>query len=129
PVLGQSIVVHNKAGANGTVGTSAVARAPADGYTIMVGSIGTHAANDCLYDLPYDPLKDFVPIALLAKYNNVFVVKADSPIKSIPDLVERAKAEPGKYTHAVTVIGSSSHLAIERFKQVAGIDMLAVPYY
>lgn len=128
PVLGQSIVVHNKAGANGTIGTMAVAREPADGYTIMVGSIGTHAANDCLYDLPYDPLKDFVPIALLAKYNNVFVVRADSPIESIQDLVSRARAEPGALTHAVTVIGSSSHLAIERFKQVADIEMLAVPY-
>lgn len=128
PVLGQSIVVHNRAGANGTIGTSAVAREAPDGYTIMVGSIGTHAANDCLYDLPYDPLKDFVPIALLAKYNNVFIVTADSDIDSIQDLVAKAKAEPGKLTHAVTVIGSSSHLAIERFKQVAGIDMLAIPY-
>lgn len=128
PVLGQTIIVQNKAGANGTIGTSAVAREAPDGYTIMVGSIGTHAANDCLYDLPYDPLKDFEPIALLAKYNNVFVVKVDSPIKSIEDLVARAKAEPGVLTHAVTVIGSSSHLAIERFKQVAEIDMLAIPY-
>lgn len=128
PVLGQSIVVQNKAGANGTIGTAAVAREAPDGYTIMVGSIGTHAANDCLYKLPYDPIKDFEPIALLAKYNNVFIVNADSPIQSIPDLVERAKAAPGKLAHAVTVIGSSSHLAIERFKQVAGVDMLAVPY-
>lgn len=127
-VLGQSVVVHNKAGANGTIGTNAVARSPNDGYTIMVGSIGTHAANDCLYDLPYDPLKDFVPIALLAKYNNVFIVRSDSPIQSIEDLVKRAKADAGGLTHAVTVIGSSSHLAIERFKQVADIDMLTVPY-
>lgn len=128
PILGESIVVQNKAGANGTIGTASVARAEPDGYTIMVGSIGTHAANACLYDLPYDPQKDFEPIALLAKYNNVFIVDANSPIKSISDLVSRAKEQPGKLTHAVTVIGSSSHLAIERFKQQANVDMLAVPY-
>jgi len=128
PVLGQAIVVQNKVGANGTIGTAAVAREAPDGYTIMVGSIGTHAANACLYKLPYDPDKDFEPIALLARYNNVFVVRADSPIQSISDLVARAKTAPGRLTHAVTVIGSSSHLAIERFKQVADIDMLAVPY-
>lgn len=127
-VLGQSIVVQNKAGANGTIGTSAVARADPDGYTIMVGSIGTHAANACLYDLPYDPEKDFEPIALLAKYNNVIVVNNDSSIASLPDLISRAKAEPGRLTYAVTVIGSSSHLAIERFKQIADVDMLAIPY-
>jgi tripartite-type tricarboxylate transporter receptor subunit TctC len=128
PMLGTTIVVQNRAGANGTIGTSAVARAAPDGYTIMVGSIGTHAANACLYDLPYDPLKDFEAIGLLANYNNVFIVNADSPIKSIEDLVSKAKASPGKLTHAVTVIGSSSHLAIERFKQIANVQMLSVPY-
>lgn len=128
PMLGTTIVVQNRAGANGTIGTSSVARSAPDGYTIMVGSIGTHAANACLYDLPYDPLKDFEPIGLLANYNNVFIVNADSPIKSIEDLVSKAKANPGKLTHAVTVIGSSSHLAIERFKQIANVQMLSVPY-
>ena len=126
--LGQPIVVQNKAGANGTIGTSAVARAAPDGYTIMVGSIGTHAANVCLYDLPYDAEKDFAPVALLAKYNNVFVVNANSKIQSLGDLVKRAKAEPGRLTYAVTVIGSSSHLSIERFKKVAKVDMLSIPY-
>ena len=128
PILGTTIVVLNRAGANGTIGTSSVARAAPDGYTIMVGSIGTHAANACLYNLPYDPLKDFEAIGLLANYNNVFIVNADSPIKSIEDLVARSKADPGKLTHAVTVIGSSSHLAIERFKQIANVKMLSVPY-
>lgn len=128
PVLGQPIVVKNQPGANGTIGTAAVARDPADGYTIMVGSIGTHAANVCLYDLPYDAEKDFTPVAQLAKYNNVFIVPNDSPIKSLPDLVERAKAQPDKLTYAITVIGSSSHLAIEKFKLDAGIELLGVPY-
>src|SRR3546814_13859358 len=82
-LLGQPIVVKNQAGANGSIGSAAVARAPADGYTILVGSIGTHAANECLYKLPYDPVKDFTTVALLAKYNDVVMVRADSPIKSL----------------------------------------------
>jgi len=128
PELGQPIVVKNQAGANGSVGTAAAARAPADGYTILVGSIGTHAANECLYKLPYDADKDFTPVALLAKYNNVVMVPADSPIKSLTDLVERAKAKPGQMTYAITVVGSSAHLALERFKFDAGVQMLGVPY-
>jgi tripartite-type tricarboxylate transporter receptor subunit TctC len=128
PVLGQPIVVKNMAGANGSIGTSFVARAPADGYTVLVGSIGTHAANVCLYKLPYDAAKDFTPVGLLAKYNDVVTVRADSPIKSLADLVKRAKANPGKLTYAITVVGSSAHLALERFKATAGIDMLGIPY-
>ncbi|CAG2151318.1 hypothetical protein LMG31506_04385 [Cupriavidus yeoncheonensis] len=126
--LGQPIIVKNQAGANGAIGSAAVARAPADGYTILVGSIGTHAANQCLYKLPYDPVQDFTPVALLAKYNNVVMVRRDSPIKSLDDLVKLAKAHPATLTYAITVVGSSAHLALERFKSEAGLDMLGVPY-
>jgi len=126
--LGQPVIVDNKPGAGGSIATGQIVRAASDGYTLLLSASGTIAVNPHVYKLPYDPHKDFEPIALLARYNNVFVVRADSPIQSIQDLVARAKAAPGKLTHAVTVIGSSSHLAIERFKQVADIDMLAVPY-
>ena len=124
----QPVVIKNQAGANGTVGTSMAARAPADGYTLLVGSQGTFAANTCLYKLPYDAEKDFTPAALFALFNSVFIVRADSPIQSLSDLVRRARAEPGKLTYGITVVGSSAHLGLEMFKSRASINVLGIPY-
>src|SRR5581483_6918377 len=129
PVLGQPIIVENKPGAGGNIGTSYVAQAEPDGYTLLVGSTGTHAANQFLYSkLPYDPVKDFVPVSLLVTFNNVVVVPAASPFKSLQDLIDAAKKNPGKLNYGITTIGSSSHLAVEKFKHDAHLDMLGVPY-
>lgn len=122
------VIVKNQAGGNGIVGTSTAAHSPADGYTLLVGTQGTFAANTCLYKLPYDAAKDFSPVTLFAQFNSVFVVRADSPIQSLPDLVRRAKADPGKLTYGITVVGSSAHLGVEMFRDNAGIDILGVPY-
>ena len=124
----QPVVIKNLAGANGTVGTLAAARSLADGYTLLVGSQGTFAANTCLYNLPYDVEKDFVPAALVAQFNSVFVVKADSPIQSLSDLVQRAKEQPNALTYGITVVGSSAHLGVEMFKSAAAIDIRGIPY-
>ena len=124
----QPVVIKNLAGANGTVGTLAAARSLADGYTLLVGSQGTFAANTCLYKLPYDAEKDFIPAALFAQFNSVFVVRADSPIRSLSDLVQRAKEQPNTLTYGITVVGSSAHLGVEMFKSKAEIDVRGIPY-
>jgi tripartite-type tricarboxylate transporter receptor subunit TctC len=123
----QPVIIKNQAGANGTVGTVMAARAPADGYTLLVGTQGTFAANTCLYKLPY-AATDFTPAALFAQFNSIFVVRADSPIQSLSDLVKRAKAAPGKLTYGITVVGSSAHLGVEMFKSIAAINVLGIPY-
>jgi tripartite-type tricarboxylate transporter receptor subunit TctC len=128
-ILGKPVIVENRPGANGTIGTQVAAHAEPDGHTILVGSIGTHGANEYLYrKLPYDPVKDFEPVTLLAKYNNVIVVAANSPIRSLKDLVQQAKQQPGVLNYGITVIGSSSHLAVEKFKGEAGINVQGIPY-
>jgi tripartite-type tricarboxylate transporter receptor subunit TctC len=128
-VLGQSVIVENHPGAGGNIGAKYVATSPADGYTLLVGSTGTHAANQFLYaTLPYDPVKDFAPVTLLSTFDNVLVVPQASPVKTIQDLVAMAKKSPGKLNYGVTTIGSSSHLAVEKFKRDAGIEASAVPY-
>jgi len=128
-ILGQSIVVENRPGAAGSIGAAYVAQAPKDGYTMLVGSTGTHSANQFLYSkLPYDPVKDFAPISLLVTFDNVVVVPESSRIHTLKDLVAMAKKEPGKLTYGVTTIGSSSHLAVEKFKRDAGIQATGVPY-
>jgi len=129
PILGQPIVVENKTGAAGIVGTKEGAAAAPDGYTIILGGTGTHNTNQYLYDsLPYDPDKDFAAVSQLYDANNVFVVPADSPIKSLAGLIAQAKKRPGELNYAVGAIGSSSHLAFEMFKSMAGVDIAAIPY-
>ena len=126
---GQPFVVENRSGAGGNIGAEAVARAPADGHTMMIVSIGM-ATNPFLYPkLSYDPRADFAPVSLLAVVPNVLVVNAaqDSP-KSVPDLIARAKAQPGKVSYASAGNGTSIHLAGELFASMAGLDMLHVPY-
>lgn len=127
--LGQSIVVDNRGGAGGTVGTEQVARSNPDGYTILYGTQGTMAANVTLRkSLPYDPLKNFAPVHMMGQSPNVVVASASAPFGTIPELIAHAKKNPGKVTFASAGAGTATHLVAELFKTVAGIDMLHVPY-
>jgi tripartite-type tricarboxylate transporter receptor subunit TctC len=123
----QAVVVDNKAGASGMLAAQSVARAPADGYTVLITTNTTHAANEHLYKkLPYDPVKDFMPVTALGKGSQVLVVSANAPYKSVADIVAKAKKEPGKLSFGSG--SSSSRVAGELFKQMAGVDILHVPY-
>lgn len=127
--LGQSVVVENKPGAGGSVGTASVAKATPDGYTILMGSSSTHGINPALYSkLPYDAQKDFAPIALIATNKFVMSVPAASPAKNLQEFIAMVKADPGKYEYASSGNGTTSHLAGSTFVHMAGLDMLHVPY-
>lgn len=124
---GKSVIVENKGGASGMIAAQAAARASADGYTVLITTNTTHAANEHLYKkLPYDPVKDFVPLAGLGKGGQVLVVNSNSPFKSVKELVEHAKNNPGKLSFGSG--SSSSRMAGEMLKQLAGVDILHVPY-
>ncbi len=127
--LGQPVIVENKPGAGGGVGAEFTAKAPPDGYTIMGGTISTHAINASLYkSLPYDPVKDFVPITLIVRLPNLLVVNPDIPAKNVTELIMLLKANPGKYSFASSGNGTSQHLSGELFKSMAGVDMQHIPY-
>jgi tripartite-type tricarboxylate transporter receptor subunit TctC len=127
--LGQPVIIENKPGAGGGVGADFTAKAPPDGYTIMGGTISTHAINASLYQsLPYDPVKDFVPITLIARVPNMLVVNPDIPAKNVAELITLLKANPGKYSFASSGNGTSQHLSGELFKSMAGVDMQHIPY-
>ncbi len=127
--MGQAVVVDNRGGAGGVIGTDAVAKAAGDGYTLGLANNATHATNSSLYPtLPYDAVKDFAPIALVATVTHVLVTHPSQGFKSVADLVAYAKANPGKLNIASTGNGSASHLAAELFKSRAAIDMVHVPY-
>jgi len=127
--LGQNVIVENLAGASGAIGTRAVARAEPDGYTIVFGNNQTHGNNMFLLKDPgYDAVKDFAPLAGAGAFEHVFVVKNDLPVKSIPELVELAKKDPGKLNYGSTGVGSGSHLATELFMTRTGIRMTHVPF-
>ncbi len=128
-VFGQPVVVENKAGAGGNIGSDFVAKAPADGYTLLMGTVGTHAINVALYPkMPYDAVKDFVPISLVAGVPNVLVAAPGFPVNSVKDLIDLAKKAPDKTTFASSGNGTSIHLSGELFKQLAGVQMTHVPY-
>ncbi len=123
----QAVIVDNKAGASGMMAAQAAAKAAADGYTVLITTNTTQAANEHLYKkLPYDPVKDFAPVTGLGKGGQVLVVKAESPYKSVADLVAKAKKDPGKLTFGSG--SSSSRVAGEMFKQLTHTDILHVPY-
>jgi tripartite-type tricarboxylate transporter receptor subunit TctC len=125
----QPFIVENRGAANGNLGAEMVAHAKPDGYTLLVASSGVYAINGSYFkELPYDPAKDFTPIALYAKIPFILVTSVDSPLNSIADLVKAAKAEPGKLTFASTGIGSAPHLAGELFLSTLGIQLTHVPY-
>ncbi|HZC12449.1 MAG TPA: tripartite tricarboxylate transporter substrate binding protein, partial [Thermoleophilaceae bacterium] len=127
--LGQQIVIENRGGAGGNIGAAAVARAEPDGYTILMGTVATHALNPALYeDMPYDAVEDFAPISLLALIPNVLVVHPDFPAKNVKELIDLLKAEPGEYSYASSGNGTPLHLSGELFKSMAGVDMVHIPY-
>ena len=132
-VFGQPFVVDNKAGAGGNIGAELVAKSPADGYTLLMGTVGTHGINKSLYSrLPYDPQKDFAPITLVAGVPNVMVMNAKRAqalgINSVPDFVRYAKGHPGQLNMASSGNGTSIHLAGELFKSRNGIFMTHIPF-
>ena len=126
--LGQSVIVDNRAGANGAIASEFVARAPADGYVLMFGYIATHAINPALQKLRYDPIKSFEPISLVATSPTLVVVNNNLPAKNIKELVTLLKSQPGKITYASAGKGTAPHLTGELFKLNTGTDMLHVPY-
>ena len=127
--LGQPVVVENKPGAGGSIGATEVARATGDGYTLLMGHIGTLAVNPSLYpNLPYDPRKSFTAVALVARVPNVLVVNPQVPAKDVAELIALAKARPGQLRYASGGNGSAAHLAMEYFKLRAGVDIQHIPY-
>lgn len=126
---GQTVVVENRAGAGGNIGSDLVAKAPADGYTLLMGTIGTHAINASLYKkMPYDPLTDFQAVALVATVPNVLVVHPSVPAKTVKELIEWEKANRGKINYASSGVGTSIHLSAEMFNTLAGTQFNHVPY-
>ena len=127
--LGQPVVIENKPGAGGNIGTDVVAKAPPDGYTLVVGTVGTHAINASLYSkMPYDHVKDFAPVVLLSSTPNVLVVNPGLPVNSVKDVINLARAKPGELTFASSGSGTSIHLSGELFKSMAGLQMMHIPY-
>ncbi|HOZ65409.1 MAG TPA: tripartite tricarboxylate transporter substrate binding protein [Burkholderiaceae bacterium] len=131
--FGQTFVVENRAGAGGNVGSDIVAKSPADGYTLLMGTVGTHAINKSLYSkMPYDPQKDFAPITLVAGVPNVMVMNTETAarlgINTVPDFIKFARANPGKLNMASSGNGTSIHLAGELFKSMTGVFMTHIPY-
>jgi tripartite-type tricarboxylate transporter receptor subunit TctC len=127
--LGQNVIVDNRAGASGAVGTRAVAKGDADGHTIVFGNNQTHGNNMFLLKEPgYDAVKDFAPLAGVGAFEHAFVVRNDLPAKTIGEFIELAKKDPGKYNYGSTGVGSGSHLAMELFMARTGIKMTHVPF-
>jgi tripartite-type tricarboxylate transporter receptor subunit TctC len=128
PLLGQSIIVDNKAGANGSIASEFVAKAPADGHTLMLGYVATHAMNPALQKLRYDPVADFEPIGLIAYSPTLMVSNPSVPAKDVKELVALLKANPAKYNYASAGNGTAPHFAAELFKMVTNTSMEGVPY-
>jgi tripartite-type tricarboxylate transporter receptor subunit TctC len=127
--LGQQVVVDNRSGASGVIGAEAAARAKPDGYTLFMGETSTHTVNPLLKtDLPYDPVKDFAPVTLLAESPLLLVVSPSVPAQTVPELIALAKERPGQLNYASGGNGTGTHLAAELFKSLAKVDLLHVPY-
>ncbi len=126
--LGQSIIVENMSGGGGIVGSQATARAAPDGYTLMVGYVGTHGTNPALRKLPYDAVKDFSPIAMVGGTPNIMVVNPTVPANSLKEFIAYAKANPVSVSYGSSGQGTLTHLVMEQLKEEAGIDVAHVPY-
>ena len=127
--FGQPVVIDNKAGAGGNIGAESVAKAPADGYTLVMGTVGTHSINGSLYArMPYDMVKDFTPVGHVASAPNLLVVTNDLPVKNVAELITYLKANPNKASFGSPGIGSSVHVSGELFKSLTGTTMQHVPY-
>ena len=127
--LGQQVIVDNRAGGAAQIGSDIVAKAPPDGYTLMVTPSGSHTSNPSLYKkLPYDTVKDFAPITLIAWVTNLIVTHPSSPMNTLQDLITLAKKQPGKLTYASSGNGTVAHLSAELLKSIAGINLVHVPY-
>ena len=125
----QPVVVDNRAGAGGNIGADIIAKSPPDGYTIGIGSIGTHAVNVSLFSkLPFDPVKDFAPVALVMEADGLLVLHPSVPVNSVKDLIAFARARPGQLAYASAGNGTAAHLAGELFKSLARIDLVHIPY-
>src|SRR5499427_1715640 len=125
---GQTVVVENRPGAGGVVASQALVRSPPDGYTLIMVASG-HATNPFLYPkIPYDTFRDFTPISLLASSPNILLVRADSPFKSLSEVIAQARAKPGSLSYAHAGNGTSTHLAGELLKSLAKIDLQGIPY-
>ena len=128
-VLGQNFVIENRAGAGGTVGSDQVAKSPADGYSLVVSNVASHGVGPSIYKtMPYDSVRDFSHIALMAEIPSVLVVRVDSPIRTLAEFIAAAKARPGQMTVGSPGNGTSSHTKQELLKRSAGIDTIHVPY-
>ena len=127
--LGQQVLVDNKPGAGGNIGSDFVAKSAPDGYTILGGTISSHAINASMYSkMPYDAVKDFIPITLIGTNANVLIVHPGNPAKNLAEFIAQSKAKPGTVNFASAGSGTSQHLSGELFKNMAGIDMVHVPY-
>jgi tripartite-type tricarboxylate transporter receptor subunit TctC len=128
-VLGQQVVVENKPGAGGVVGSDAVAKSAPDGYTLIMGNAGSHGINAAVYaHLPYDIQRDFVPVSQVAVAPNVMVINPSLPAKTVAEFIAYAKSQPGKLSYASGGNGSSAHMSMELFKSMAGVDIQHIPY-
>ena len=127
--LGQSVIIDNRAGAGGNIGGALAAKAQPDGYTLFMGTVGTHAINEALYKkMPFNPIKDFAPLTRVATVPNLLVANPNQPFKTVKELITYAKAHPGKINYGSSGNGSSIHLSGDLFKSMAKVDMVHVPY-
>ncbi len=127
--LGQPVVIENRGGAGGNIGAEAVAKSPPDGYTLLMATTGVMSINNALYrDMSFDAAKDLEAVIFSASITNVLIVPADSPLKSVGELIAAAKTAPGTLTFASSGAGASTHMSAELFKLMAGVDLMHVPY-
>ena len=125
--LGQQVVIDNRGGADGIIGTEIASKAPPDGHTLLIIS-STYSMNPAIYKLPYDPIKSFTPISLIGTGGNVITVHPSVPVRNVKDLIALAKARPGQLRYASSGVGGFNHFGGELFKTMAGVDMIHVPY-